>query len=170
MILRHHEIGIGYAAAITRLVSRGHELGAHYAYELDGGWALSFGGRAGAGSKTSNDQEASVRWLGLEALVERRTRLGPLGLRAGIGPAVEGVVQTVRRSDADRLLRAGYASERDSRGLLVGGTLSTGARLYPGESIYVGLDARLRVLGGTLQGESAVVLGVSAAASVGVSF
>lgn len=142
----------------------------HYAYELDGGWAVSFGARAGLGSRSSDGQEATVRWLGLEALFERRERLGGLQLRAGVGPTAESVFQRMRDEEVVRLEHAGYQGQRDSRGVLVGAMGTLGARVFPVDAVYLGLEATLRILSGTLQEQHAVFLGAGAGASAGFVF
>ncbi|MDF2697726.1 MAG: peptidase caspase catalytic subunit p20, partial [Labilithrix sp.] len=169
LILHPNELSVGYVARTSRLYDLGHELGLRYEHAWDN-FALGVGGAGGTGSGTSPKQEATVSWLGLDGIAEVRSRFGWLVLRAGVGPRVLALAQSLVRADAERLALAGYDAERRFRGMALGGHALVGARLSIGSRMWLDLDARGELLGLRIQGELATSWSAGAGAGVGFSF
>lgn len=169
LLLRPNEISLAYAAETTRLVGLGHELALRYGHSW-GGVALSLGALGGLGATDANGQRADLRWLGVDALVELRGKVGDVLLRAGAGPRVVALLQTLRRDDADRVALAGYTGERESRTAMAGAHVLLGARLPIGDAFFVEVDARGEALVARREGETLPAWGAGAGAAVGLSF
>jgi len=168
--LRPNELTIGYMAGASSLVSLGHELSARYAYSWDTGWAIGMGVLGGIGNKSAPAQSADVSWLGVDALLERRFSLGPVLLRAGAGPRVLGIFQTLRRDDASRVALAGYESERQFRAIGAGGHALVGLRLSLSSALWMEIEGRGDVLLTQREGTLAPVWGLGAGGAFGLSF
>jgi hypothetical protein len=169
LLLRPNELSLGYALETTRFVDVGHELALRYAYAWDT-FAIGVGATGGLGVEDTNGQRADMRWLGVDATLELRVRLGDVLVRAGAGPRVVGMLQTLRRDDAARVARASYDGERESRATLAGAHAVVGGRLSLGDVLFVEVDARGEALVGKREGDTLPVWGVGGGASAGVSF
>ncbi len=164
------EVRVAYGAGVSRLVDLGHELELRYGHAWDSGWALSVGGRGGVGSRSAPGQEATVRSIGFDALLERRARAGPFVLRVGLGPSVAGLLQTLTRTDADRLALAGYEGAREFRGVAVGGRAALGARLEVWGRAFLELEARGDLAAARLDGGTVAVGGAAMGLGAGTTF
>lgn len=170
IVLAPDELGAFYAARRGRLVDLGHEAGFRYAHAWDGAWALGVGAFVGVGDRDTALQTSDLTWFGAEATLERRARVGDVLLRAGLGPRVLGLVQTLRRADAERVARAGYDAERRFRAAAVGGHALLGARWLVSPRAWLGLEGTGELLGAELEGSAALLWSAGAGASVGLSF
>jgi hypothetical protein len=168
--LRPNEIGIAYAPIVSRLVGLGHELTLRYGYRWDNGLALSLAAVGGVGDKSEPGQDAHVDWIGADVLLEERFRVGSVALRAGVGPRVLGVLQTLERADADRLTLAGYDPERRFRAVAAGAHALVGARVPLGSVPWIEIDLRGDALGAELDGSVVVVWSAGAGLALGLSF
>jgi Caspase domain len=169
LVLQPHELSIGYVARTSRLYDLGHELGVRYEHAWEG-FALGLGASGGTGSGTRSMQDVTVSWLALDGLAEVRSAPGWLVLRAGAGPRLLALAQTLVRADAERLALAGYDTERRFRGMALGGHALAGARLSIGSRMWLDLDARGELLGVRIGGALAATWSAGAGAGVGMSF
>lgn len=169
LVLFPSELSLGYAARTGRLYDVGHELSFRYEHASNA-FAIGLGAMGGGGSLDRTTREATVSWLGAEAIAEVRSRLGDVTLRAGAGPRVVALVQSLRRTDAARLALAGYDSEQRFRGATLGGHVLLGARLALGSRTWVDLDARGELSGLRMQGSLAATWTAGIGTAVGMSF
>src|SRR5262249_45218410 len=133
-------------------------------------FALGVGAFGGIGSESTPLQESSLGWFGAEGIAELRTKLGDVTLRAGAGPRVLAIVQSLRRVDAERVELAGYDPERHFRGAAAGGHALVGARLAIGSRTWIELDARGDLLAVRLQGTVVAAWTAGLGAAIGMSF
>ncbi|HVJ89416.1 MAG TPA: hypothetical protein VM580_06395, partial [Labilithrix sp.] len=169
LVIHPSELSVGYVARTGLLYTLGHEFALRYGHASDA-FALGIGAFGGTGAEDHSFQTSSLVWLGGEAVAELRAKHGDLTFRAGAGPRVLAIMQTLRRSDANRLELAGYDPERRFRGSAFGGHVLLGARLALGSQAWLELDAhgdlvvvRMR---GALTGSWTAGLG----AAIGMSF
>ncbi len=170
VILWPNELSAGYVARTARLYDFGHELELRYQHTSSSGFAFGVGALGGSGTGARERQESTVSWLGVDGLAEVRSTLGPLLLRAGIGPRVLALVRTVVRTDAERLALAGYDTERRFRGMALGGHARAGARIPFGARLWLELDVHGELLGIRFGGELVPTWSAGGGAAVGVSF
>jgi hypothetical protein len=170
LLLDPHEIGLSYELLSSRLASVGHRLSLSYAYSWGSGWALAVGGLGGFGAREATGQRDDVTWLGLDGAVERRVPIGAGTLRVGAGPRGVGILQTLRRTDAARLARAGYRSDRDFQSVAVGFHGLVALRLPMTTSTWLEVDARGDVLAGKIDERAAALWSVGGGATFGVTF
>ncbi|HVH45520.1 MAG TPA: hypothetical protein VM925_24370, partial [Labilithrix sp.] len=83
---------------------------------------------------------------------------------------VLGVLQTLVRVDAERLVLAGYEPERRFRGTAFGGHALAGIRAPLGSRAWIDLDMRGELLAAPVGGSLAGSWSAGAAAAAGVSF
>jgi hypothetical protein len=169
LILYPNELALGYAPRTGRLYTTGHELDLRYRHAWDA-IALGLDVSGGLGARDGETQNAEVKWLGAGGLVEWRGHLGGLMLRAGGGPRVLAVLQTLVRANADRLRLAGYEPERSFRALAIGAYGLAGVRIPFGARVWGDLDASADFLGVSLSGSIVPAWSAGAGASLGVSF
>lgn len=138
--LRPHEISLGYGASVGGYAGYGHGGALGYGYTWDGfalGPFLTFG----LGGETTPAYRSTTSELGAGVRLERRfLQNAPVSLALAIAPRVEGVWQTLRRLDADRVEPAGYAAERSSRAFAGGGSIYGAARVPVGDRVLLGLE------------------------------
>jgi hypothetical protein len=169
VVLHPNELGFGYSVRTGRLYDVGHELNLRWEYASDF-FAFGVGALGGIGSQTASGQEATLRWLGAEAIAELRTQLGGVMLRAGAGPRVVGLTQSIVLAEADRLARAGYDPERRFRGYAIGAHALAGVRIPLGARLWIDVDARGEVLGLRLAESTVGSWSAGAGATLGVAF
>jgi hypothetical protein len=128
LVLHPWEVEGGYGIHVARTQSFGHRLLLRSAYAL-GDFALSLTVDGGRGWETTEANEVQERWLGFEPALEWRLSLGYPTIRFGLGPSLQYVGQTVRRSDAQRVELAGYLGERAYEGSALGAHGRVGLRL-----------------------------------------
>lgn len=169
ILLRPHELTLGYGVATTRLVGVGHELGLRYGHAWDT-FAISLGALGGFGTTETDLQRADLKWLGLEGLFELRLGLGDVTVRGGLGPKVVTVFQTLERTDAARLGLAGLPARSESRASQVGGQSVLAARLAFSDAVFAELLGRGEILVGQRDGTTLPIFGASVGVAVGASF
>ncbi len=165
-----HELGAGYTLVTSRLVDLGHEFAGSYGHTWESGMAISARGFGGFGTRATTGQDASVAWVGVDGLLEKRLRLGASTLRLGAGTRLVGNLQTLRRTDADRLALAGYVGERTFRGLAGGAHALAGFRAPLGMRAWIELDARGELLAGMIEDTLRPIWSAGLGASTGLSF
>jgi hypothetical protein len=139
VVVRPHELEIGYGAGASALYAFGQSLRWRYAYRFDA-WAISLGTEAGLGTDATGAEDVRVTWIGGDARFERRFALGGLGLRVGLGPRASLVAQRLDRTDAARVALAGYPTRQSFRALAWGGDVAVGARVALGGGFALGAD------------------------------
>ena len=169
IVLWPNELSAGYVARTARLYDLGHELELRYLHAWDR-FAFGVGGAGGTGEGVRGDQESTVSWLGVDALAEVRSSVGPFLLRAGIGPRVLALVRSTARVDAERLALAGYDTERRFRGMALGGHARAGARIPFGSRLWLDVDAHGELLGVRFGGSLAGTWSAGGGAALGLSF
>ena len=169
IVLWPNELSAGYVARTARLYDFGHELELRYRHAGDG-LAFGVGALGGTGQGVRGNQESTLSWLGVDGVAELRKSVGPLVLRAGVGPRVLALVRRVERADAERLALAGYDTERRFRGMALGGHARAGARIPFGARVWLDLDVHGELLGIRLGGSLAATWSAGGGAGVGGSF
>jgi hypothetical protein len=139
VIVRPHELELGYGAGSSALYTFGQSLRWRYAYRFDA-WAVSLGSEAGLGADTTPAEDVHVTWIGGSARFERRAMLGDIALRLGLGPRATLVAQRLDRSDAAQVALGGYPTRQSFHALAWGGDLALGARLSLGKGFSLGAD------------------------------
>ncbi len=168
VVLDPNELSVGYALHTARLYDVGHDLSIQYRRGWEG-FALGVGALVGLGYRTTTAQESTVQRIGAEVVVELRERAGPLLLRAGGGPRVVAMLQTLRRTDGDRLVLAGYDPEQSFRATGLGVHALAGVRIPMGWA-WADVDARGDVLGIPRAGTTIAAWSAAVSASLGFSF
>lgn len=169
LVLQPNELSVGYAARTARLYDLGHELELRYRHAWDG-FAFGVGAAGGVGHGERTNQETTLYWLGVDALAEVRTAVGPVVVHAGAGPRAVALARSLVRADAERLALAGYDTERRFRGMAFGGHARAGARLSLGSRLWIDLDVHGELLGLRLGGSLAAAWAAGGGAGVGLSF
>lgn len=169
VILHPNELTAGYSMRTSRTYDVGHEAAVRYAYDTDG-LAFGVGALIGTGEQSTTIQTATLSWLGIDASAELRAKALGVTFRAGGGPRALGVVQKLVRTDADRLLAAGYDPERRFRGTAVGGHAVLGARVPFAERFWLDVEGRGELLGVSIGDSLAPLWSVGAGAALGASF
>jgi hypothetical protein len=169
IILHPNELSLGYGARTSRLYDVGHELSLRYRYGWDS-LALGVSAIAGTGGRAQTDQHTRIGWVGAEAIAEARAQLGGVILRAGGGPRVLAMLQTIARTDADRLILAGYDPERTFRGAAFGAHALAGVRVPIVSRTWIDLDVQGDLLGVPVGGSLAASWSAGLGASLGFSF
>ena len=140
LVLHPWEMEVGYGVHVARTQEFGQRLLLRPAYRFDD-FAISLALEAGMGDETTSANEINERFVGIEPAFELRVPVGSPTLRFGLGPSLHYVQQTVRRSDADRVERAGYVGERDYSGMALGAHAFAGVRMPFLWRTWVELDA-----------------------------
>ena len=115
VVLRPNELGVELGVGASRLSSFG-ELGAvRYARAWER-WALSAGLTGGVGTQKTSAENVTLDSVGVDAVLERRWRLGPLAFGAGLGGEADVVWQKVERSERGAWPPRGIRRRSTSRG------------------------------------------------------
>ncbi len=169
VVLRPQELGVEVGAVATRLSSAGGLLGATYAYRWDE-WALSIGVAGGYGVQNTVAENVTLSSLGGDAVLERRSRLGPLGIGLGLGAEAEVFRQSLERTDAARVAAAGYPTTQHYVGFAPGPLALARLRVPLGQSTWVELTARGGVLFANFNGTLGPFWTTSVSAGAGLDF
>lgn len=170
--LEPNELSVGFGASTSRMVDFGQALHLRYTRNFEE-FSISAGAEGGIGraEATADLQSAQLRWLGLEALLEFRFKVGDPSIRLGVGPVGRYYSQTLTRSDANRLTTTPYPGERSFSALAGGGQALVGIRIPLGTpKVFLGIHAIGELLGVKLEGSIAPFWAASANIEGGFRF
>jgi len=119
MLLREHELGVGYGVISGGAIDLGHELQLRYGYRFPT-LVLSVGVELGRGSAESAGLADDQRWIGGDVRVEWRSEALPIEWRVAAGAALSWISQTLVRSDAAEVTAGGYPAEHEATALAIG--------------------------------------------------
>ena len=130
VVLHPNEIELGAALLpVLSTLDHGYQASARYG-RTSGDWAVVGGLVGGVGSAVNDANDVKERWAGADVRLEYRIHVADTFVaRAGLGPSVQVIGQTLRRRDADRVVPAGYPAERSYSAWAAGGVAGLALRI-----------------------------------------
>lgn len=169
IVLRPNELGVELGVGASRLSTFGEQAALRYAHVWDA-WALSLGVTGGLGTQSTSAENVKLTSIGLDAVLERRWRLGRLSLGAGVGGEYDVIWQTLDRTDAARVAAAGYPTTQSYSGSAPGPIGVLRLRMPLGQAVWVEAAVRGGVLFPSFDGGVGELWTVRAGIGAGVAF
>jgi hypothetical protein len=169
VVLRPDELSLEGGIGASRITGFGKQIGLRYGHSF-GAWALGAGVTFAQGQDETSAEDVTLKSVGLDAVVERRARLGPWTF--GLGAGLEGryLHESLVRTDAAEVGAGGYATTSHDSALAPGALLEGHLRLALPSSTWLEVGARGALLFPQLDGTVGLFPDVRVNLGLGTSF